>query len=220
MNKGKLVIGVLSSLGLSGQVYADELDFTSIDWSGAYFGVHGGMSIFDGDIVSTGRNVGTFDFDTTNGTVGVHLGWHIQQDELVFGVEGDFGYLGLDESVNFPAGKGSTAVASDNTWISTVRIKAGVAQENTLFYLTGGLALTENELKATRSGIAVSSSEILTGYTVGGGLAFQLAEGWIGRVEYLYSDFEENYVTNGGTISNSVDLNVQEVRFGLSLPLP
>jgi outer membrane immunogenic protein len=79
-------------------------------------------------------------------------------------------------------------------WFGTVRAKLGYAQNNWLFYGTGGLAYGRVEASGNffipliSTPFPGSSSATRTGWAAGGGLDYALTTNWIIGVEYLYVD--------------------------------
>jgi outer membrane immunogenic protein len=92
-------------------------------------------------------------------------------------------------------------------WLFTARPRLGWANNNWLWYATGGLAVTElkygNTFTDTYSPAfeTGSISKTKVGWTVGGGGEFALSNNWTVRAEYLYVDF--GGVSSAGNVSNS-----------------
>lgn len=101
---------------------------------------------------------------------------------------------------------------SNLDWLSTLRVRAGYAlDDNLMVYGTGGVAFlkqTENRTqfmleKFIGSGnrywtvptFVESASPTQIGWTLGGGLEYQIAGGWSLKAEYLYSGFRGKDIT-------------------------
>jgi outer membrane immunogenic protein len=77
----------------------------------------------------------------------------------------------------------------------TARPRIGWAQDNWLFYGTGGLALTQvstvfqfsDTFASAAERVKTSSTEV--GWTAGGGLEIGLTPSWTLKLEYLHIDF-------------------------------
>ncbi len=149
-----------------------------------------------------------YSFDQTYGTVGGQVGCDWQSRSLVFGVEGDVNWSGLNRSVftSFPAIDplslpGLTGFALRNEtinqsvdWFATLRGRAGFAANTTLFYMTGGVAFGKVKSSLTIFAPAAlatwagSTSETRVGWTAGAGIQHSFSPNWSAKLEYLYVD--------------------------------
>lgn len=140
---------------------------------------------------------------------GVHAGYNLQSGSFVWGLEADFSYFRLRANsagqfffpstlpggVLGPPTLTFTAATDINTdWLATLRPRLGLAAGNALFYVTGGLAVTNervNQFSSVLNGatLASSISETRLGWTVGGGVEYLLTPNWTIRAEYLHLDF-------------------------------
>jgi outer membrane immunogenic protein len=137
-------------------------------------------------------------------TAGAVLGCNYQtRFNFVIGLEGDFGYMGLNKSSPFAsqifAPFLTTATSISTSWLSTVRGRVGYAVPGDwLIFATGGLAMTEaasslHESSVAPPGILIESTDgsttkTMAGWTVGSGLEKRLGQ-WSLKFEYLYADF-------------------------------
>lgn len=128
---------------------------------------------------------------------------------------------------------GTTAFTTTNTveqsWVGTARLRAGFANDFVMIYATGGFAGADVKFTQTFadtfSPIAlqtIENSEILSGYSAGGGIEFMVESGVSLRVEYLYFDLGE--ITATGLIANATrtstgtaEVTDQFVRAGLNI---
>lgn len=120
------------------------------NWSGAYIGINagGGWLKDDGD----NRN---------GGLIGGTLGYNFQPSgPWVWGLEGDLGYFSN----------------SDLKYLGTVRGRLGYATGSLLPYVTGGLAVMNDDGSAR------------AGWTLGAGLEYALTRNISIKGEYLYVD--------------------------------
>jgi outer membrane immunogenic protein len=168
-------------------------------------------------------------------TGGGQVGYNHQVDRWLFGVEADANYFNLKQSKTvtspFPAGGSfttSNAVSTD--WLVTLRPRVGYAVDRTLFYATGGLALTELNFGASYADTAgqreaANLSRTKVGWTAGAGIEHAFTNNWSAKVEYLYSDFGKQSVSAPvlpgtapipGIITQDVDLKTNTVRGGLN----
>ncbi len=75
--------------------------------------------------------------------------------------------------------------------IATLRARAGFALDNTLLYVTGGLAAVDMEFGAVMVQPPQSDSQWVYGWTAGGGLEHAFTQNFSGRIEYLYVDLHD-----------------------------
>ncbi len=136
------------------------------NWTGLYVGGNfgGQWATFDGRLSETGSSV----------IGGLQLGYNLQQDAIVVGVEGDVALT--HASVSDP-----TAIGRVNV-LSTIRGRVGFAIDRFLPYGTLGVGLTSATLETPVS----RERKLLTGLVVGGGLEYALAPNWSVRGEYLF----------------------------------
>jgi len=148
---------------------------------------------------------------------GVHAGYNQQVGAFVWGLEGDFSYFRLRASTagtfpfpsTLPGGllgpptltfTAATDMSTD--WLATIRPRVGVTAANALFYVTGGLAVTNEKVNQfsgvlNASSFSSSISETRLGWTLGGGIEYMLTRNWTIRAEYLHLDF--GTATGAGT---------------------
>jgi outer membrane immunogenic protein len=190
----------LAALGVTHSAAAQEfLGPPERDWSGPYIGGSIGGAFVDGDIsadFAVPGSVGNLDEGGVIG--GGQLGWNFQHEQFVFGLEGDFSFLDVDDDTTF-LGKGPGLIETEFDWFATIRGRAGVATGQTLFFVTVGAAFADAELSVSAGGIGatVTEKETLVGVTVGGGIEHWFTEAISGKLEYLYADLgkiERNFL--------------------------
>jgi outer membrane immunogenic protein len=160
---------------------------------------------------------GTGPLSASGVTGGIQAGYNRQYNNLVVGVEADFGAFSLSGSravsalypatFNVVAGQTYTVGSSFSTdWLFTFRGRIGWATPEWLLYATGGLAVTNLHVANTFSdnngavGGGSASSDKL-GWTVGAGVERKLGQRWSVKAEYLYLNFGS--VTANGVITNT-----------------
>jgi len=197
-------------------------------WSGAYFGLHGGYASGDssfrdggtdlfggtGDIsvppfgafacgpALTGNYCGTpFELDPEGGFGGLQLGSNWQNGRIVFGIEGDLGYLGVSEDHVLIRPFDDRDFASVEYGLyGTVTARIGYTFDRALLYLKGGFAVAHIETEAADidlqdgsfeifEGSRIRSSETQTGWALGAGVEYALSGRLSLKGEYLYMDF-------------------------------
>jgi outer membrane immunogenic protein len=147
-------------------------------------------------------------FDASGFTGGLQAGYNWQIANVVVGLESDFGAFRLDGSrqasgtlVQIWTGTPFTVTnAASTDWLFTFRGRVGVAAvPNLLTYVTGGLAVTriatatsyvdDNTTFLGPVAGSYGGSAVKTGYTVGVGAEYALANNWTVKAEYLYLNF-------------------------------
>jgi outer membrane immunogenic protein len=189
-----------SALAADLDVPPPELRSASFDWSGPYIGVFGAAVAVDGTYDATCTNAVPCDpltfTDMEHSGIGyaggILGGWNYQMDSFVFGFEGDWAFGGTvatnDEVFADPPGPIDTDLSFNN--IATLRARAGFALDNTLLYVTGGLAAVDVEFGAVMS-TTESDSKWVYGWTAGGGLEHAFSDNLSGRIEYLYVGLDD-----------------------------
>jgi outer membrane immunogenic protein len=190
-------------------------------WSGFYLGLHGGFvdhwgKVNDLDNLSFGGVPSpSYSASKIGGIFGGNAGYNVQTGAFVFGVEGDWNWLGA------AAGATATTVclppctfttSFDVRWLATARVRAGIAADATLFYVTGGAAFG----RVVNSAVSVfppvgpigtfSQDTTKAGWTVGAGAERMFGRNWTARAELRYANLGKSTVTcgppgacNGGT---------------------
>ncbi len=159
-------------------------------WAGPYLGLYSGYG-FGGR--TTGATGGTIN---TNGWLfGGFGGYNFQSDAFVYGVEGDFGYNGMN------GGNGTTYSRRGLEGSLRARLGYAVADPILLYATAGGAASAQRiyDAAGTATGTAL-------GWTAGAGMDAKLTDNVFGRVEYRYTDFGARTLNTGSgpqSISNS-----------------
>jgi outer membrane immunogenic protein len=205
-----LVVATLSALSLNARAadlpqapYPPTFAQPIYNWTGFYVGANGGYAWGQQDPLNIITN--RFDrlsIDFSGAVLGGTVGAQIQSGHVVLGLEADLDWANLDgSSVIVPriAGVplvGATINASTNiSWESTARARVGYANDNWLFYATGGLAVLGAKTNlATVAGGAVCTGILngcagankQLGAALGGGVEYGFAPNWSAKVEYLH----------------------------------
>src|SRR5262245_41444768 len=147
-------------------------------WTGFYLGINagGGWGRSNWD--------GLDKFDISGGLIGATIGYNWQfNGPVVLGVEGDIDWSGIKGTSSNVCAAGCE---TRNSWLATVRGRAGYAFDRLLPFLTAGLAV--GNIQANRLGFPGGSTST-AGWTVGGGLEFAVVSNVTIKAEYLYVDF-------------------------------
>jgi outer membrane immunogenic protein len=202
---------------------------TTTSWTGLYFGGVAGMGLFASEFTDFGE-VTTPKTITNKGTtfnVGGTAGYNWQLRSVVFGAEADGSWTNFNETT---VGHPGFSIQAKTSWYSTVRIRAGWAADNLLFYVTGGAAFADYKNTAQfafapqmcgqNGGAWSCPSGTSTGLAVGAGIEAMLAQNWSAKVEYLYLNLPSVTTTDvvsgaGSSWNNSAHI----LRFGANYHL-
>jgi opacity protein-like surface antigen len=185
--------------------------------------------------VATVNAAGPLIIKPTGFATGIEAGYNWQSGALVFGVEADLQAVHLSAAassgaVRYPPGFHHQFVISaysDTTWLITARARVGLVAGNSLFYVTGGLAVTNlnNDLVFSDSVQALEAGKIdtnKTGYAVGGGVETALTHRLSLKAEYLHVQFGDATVPGNlppaviQAFTHTADLSADIVRVGLN----
>jgi outer membrane immunogenic protein len=192
----------------------------SYNWTGIYLGVNGGWGWGHQDPL----NIITNRFDNASigfsgGVFGGTIGAQIQAGHVVIGLESDIDWANLKGSANFVptilgVPLGVVTATTNIEWVSTARARVGYAQDNLLFFATGGLAVLGAKTTLTTVTGGPLCAGILTnctganrqlGAALGAGMEYGFTPNLSAKIEYLYIS------------AVSLDIsNHSEVRFGLN----
>ncbi len=194
------------------------------DWTGFYVGAYVDGSWLNSNSSAVNNATGA-PFPATGGNSsqwggGVQLGFdYMLPSRVVLGVAADMS-----------SGGTKTATMSDISGISanqttafdseTIRGRIGYAADNILFYVTGGLAWSNDQFVRTQltgtlnnatAGADEAVNKGLLGWTAGGGIAYAFAQNWNVFAEYRYTSFGTSMLslplsqlTTNSTINQSV----------------
>jgi outer membrane immunogenic protein len=200
-------------------IAADVDSASTYDWSGAYVSIIGGMADVraryeDEDYWYFG---GTHNNNWRNAMVGMQAGYNWQDGVAVFGIESDISAVfgGYDDLFYNEINQ-----QREMNWIATLRGRAGLAMDSSLFYVTGGLAMADFDGSWTEFNNPGDSWQDLGDTKLGivGGVGFEraFAGNWSFKSEALIAHFAQNTSKNLDGFDMSVDDTVFMSRFGLS----
>jgi outer membrane immunogenic protein len=178
------------------------------NWTGFYLGINGGGGWGHSNWDTSAASIGV-----SGGVAGGTAGYNWQFGNAVLGLEADVDWAnlkGTSSSALCPAG-----CTTSDTWLSTVRGRAGYAFGGVLPYITGGLAM--GDIRAATPGFA-GASGTNAGWTVGGGIEFALPGNWTAKAEYLHVDLGSfNCGANcNGLPTDNVSMHDNVVRAGVN----
>jgi len=171
------------------------------NWTGLYLGLNGGggwgsqdpLNIITDRFDSLGTNI-------SGGMFGGTVGAQVQVSHVVMGLEADLDWADITGSRTitpsiFGVPLGTFNASTKLDWIGTARARAGYAQDNWLFYVTGGATLAEAKTNLTGvngsvCGIAnepfCSGSGRKVGAAAGVGVEWGITPNLSAKLEYLH----------------------------------
>lgn len=214
------------------------------DWTGWHVGLHAGhgsgssdarvalggqWSVESADLREHVASTWSTDLDPSGNAYGVQFGYarHFDND-LVFGVEVDYSWLGVDETrrtgaqpvPTIPGLSYDFANSIELDDMASLRATLGYAFDRHLVYATAGWARVDAEASA---GVVSNGGydkfarhdDRLDGTVFGVGYAVGFGDGWSLRVEYLRSNvdelrFDTEYQPGSTFVSPSYDETVRQ----------
>lgn len=183
------------------------------DWSGPYVGLFAGYTDASD---AWDRSPAVPEISPEGVALGGFAGYSHDADGLIFGIELDVSPLDFSDTGECEAATFSCTL--DVQALSSLRGRAGVAFGRLQLYGAGGLALGFIQAESDVNG-GSSDSKTLAGWTLGGGVEWEGHNGLRLGVEYRHSDYGNADVTFAGTAQGDINLETDEVRLRLSIPL-
>jgi outer membrane autotransporter protein len=207
---GALSVGVL--LAFSGAAFAADLyvppaapvaaPAVSSNWDGAYIGATVGYGWSHVDLGAPGSGSGDGSGITLGGQVGYNF--HVA-DSLVLGIQGNLDW-------NNETGSGGVVSNVHGNWDGAIVGRVGIDAGEFLPYVEAGVAFANETATLTGAG---DFSNTYTGWTVGAGVEFALADNWSVNVEYRYNDYGTQTIGPVGFAAPAT-LTDNEVRLGIN----
>ena len=211
------------------------------DWSGFYaggrVGYAWGTSNWTASTPGAPNVSGSLDLfqpfdafkDTGSFSQGLQAGYnYMLPNRIVIGAEADVTFPGFPNNAGISIGGASNLTSptlgaetfSETVLTSgTVRGRIGYAPGSWLFYATGGVAWTYDQLSLTQLANGTTESPFLwrLGWAAGAGFEVPVAPHWTARLEYLFTDYG-NSSTTFFAGAQRIDSNfaLQELRAGLN----
>jgi len=241
---------ILASMGLAHA--ADPvvaIGEEAFSWDGSYIGANIGYGWGTSTIHDSEYNVYlptfppfSFDFDSKGMLGGLQFGHNWQRGNLVYGLEGDLGYLNLKGSgwpgLDPTGDPYDTYGITKGGWYAGLAASLGYASDHTLFYLKGGAVYSAGKFGYVDScssdfidppgcgpSLFDAWDRIGWGYQVGAGVEHALNNHWTVKLEYAYLDFgsskPSDVVTGGGEYEGQLlhvdgDLSAHTIKLGIN----
>ena len=168
------------------------------NWTGFYLGALLGYTAGEG-----ATDVG-IDVDVDGLEGGGYAGANWQWGNFVLGAEGDILASGVEGS--------EAGLDLEQGLHGSLRARVGIALDRFLLYGTAGGAITELEAESP----AGADDAALWGWTAGAGAEAMVLDNVTARVEYRYSDYEDETFTLGNTPVDT-EFDTHSVRAGVGV---
>lgn len=233
-------VAVASTAAYAGGSLKDEpYAVAPFSWTGPYIGLHGGAAWSDFTVTDVDNYQGSgagreWRANAQDGFIaGAQAGYNLQAGSLVVGVEGDIGWLGIDDGDQDPVitalgrPKNDSFARLETGFYGTITGRVGVALDQFLIYGKGGFAFVDADVSFTDTNPAglllvsgTKTSETLMGGVWGGGFEIALNSHWSTKLEYLHMELDDvtvRAVDNLGTTRRfKNDIDVETVKVGLN----
>jgi outer membrane immunogenic protein len=170
-------------------------------WTGFYAGLNAayGTGSVNAELFELDTSVGSQTRKFSGAFAGGQVGFNQQIGNFVWGAEGDI-QKSWQKGSRISVLQGATVnLELEVPWLATARLRAGIANGPSLFYLTGGGVWTEGKSAITIIGVgSASASEKRNGWTIGAGYEAILSQQWSWKLEYLYAKIREKETDFGG----------------------
>ena len=172
------------------------------NWTGIYLGLNGGYTFGQSTPMSLYSDSFTaFDYDASGFLGGLTAGAQIQSGHTVIGLEADIDWANITGSgrgtiLNNSVLVGTASLSSTVNSISTLRTRIGYADNNWLYFLTGGIAVTNEESTLTGATFVCGSggvtppctspTDLHLGLAAGAGVEYGITENLSAKAEYIW----------------------------------
>ncbi len=220
-----LGISVASAMAADLPIYSKAPPVAAVyDWSGIYIGGNGGYG-WASNCWNLNQDLGVVYFpavpegcsNATGGAAGGQFGYRFQTGHLVVGMDAQFDWADLSGSNTSLFLPGVTNQSKMNAF-GLYTGHFGWAENNALFYVKSGLAVTDNKysglVTATNTAFDQASEPPRVGYAVGAGFEYGFAPNWSAAIEYNHFFMNQsannlNFIGTG--VYSRTDTNQQDV---------
>ena len=201
-----------ADMGLAMKAAPPPAPIPFVGWQGFYIGGHVGVARLNSSCTGTDADYGYYGSCTqyygqastvnsqTGAAAGVEVGYDWQSRYFVYGVAADWTWTNLKHTSNKNAAATSvtrSAFQSEVNWLASFRGRMGLAVDDTLVYVTGGLALggiKDANIFCDSAGCgnygAVDKTAV--GWVAGVGVEHKFTPNWSIKGEFLYYDLGSN----------------------------
>jgi opacity protein-like surface antigen len=206
--------------------------WTGHNWTGLYIGGAAGGTIAYEHWVFPSNGAST-NPDLAGVLVGGQAGYNYQIGKFVAGIEGDWDYTNARGGKACPRPTIFFSCESDADQLGSIAARLGYTWGRALFYVKGGWAFGEVSARGhlnprtveVLGGLPqppadpVSTPNWESGWTIGGGMEFALADRWSAKAEYMHYDLgASSYTVSIGSAAN-ISTGGDLVRVGVNYHL-
>ncbi|HEY6257580.1 MAG TPA: outer membrane beta-barrel protein [Xanthobacteraceae bacterium] len=156
---------------------------SATDQIGFYAGIVGGGAFASSEDIFIDQSFDTGEFATRGALVGGTLGFRYATGSWLLALENDFELAHVDGSVTVAGRPFSTRL----DWLYNFRARVGYAFDRFVPYFAFGPSFGGLSSTATIPGLGLMSArETRSGWTLGGGLDFNISPSWTAKAEYLF----------------------------------
>ncbi len=183
----------------------------AFSWTGFYLGGHVGYGWASSRYNDFSGVFGPASINANGFFGGIQAGYNWQMNNFVVGLEADVAASAARRT--FDLGGGALYRAS-NPFLSTVRLRAGLAADRALFYVTGGLGVATFSERITTPAALFTTSSTRAGYALGAGVEYALTQNWTVKAEYMYYGFGDR--RNVFTANDRIRSDIHTVKIGVN----
>lgn len=167
-------------------------------WAGGYTGLYlGGAK----NIFKNGSHDSSL--KTNSAKFGGYAGWNFQDDNIVYGIEGDAGYNKAKKTKN--------GLSTQSGFDGSLRARLGYDMGPVMPYVTAGVAGTQMRY----SDAVDADKKFRLGWTAGAGAETFLTKNITARIEYRYSDFGKKNISLSSLAVPGSKLKSHDIRIGI-----
>jgi opacity protein-like surface antigen len=218
------VLAVLLGAGLPATAQG-LMDEPGSVWSGFHIGLHAGGALSAVSVGQGQHSLGplslpgqSLNVDNWGGAVGLTVGYGRAFGPLVAGLEGDIGWLALNDRFTVALGADNRLDMTGGLY-GTVRGRLGLALDRLMVFGTAGVVLADmtGTYTDTTTGDRVSANDLKHGLAWGGGLEVALTRNWSVKGEYLRLNLADEAavaIVNAQRLDFSFGMPLHMLRFG------
>lgn len=178
-----LLLAGAAALAMAGTALA-----APYNWSGTYVGIN----VTGGQITGSGNNYyGVVESTDWGAAGGVTAGHNWMHGAFLFGLVGDIDWADMKADSGDTYG-GNYRASAEWDWFATIRGRAGVAVDNTVLFVTAGVAIADTDYRycyysdCTPYSYDATEGDVETGLALGVGTEVVVASNITVTFEYLY----------------------------------
>lgn len=199
---------------------APAVECCQVNWNGLYIGAGVGYAIgvVDRDIAYYDYSIFRSEGLSNDGFQGVvSLGYDRQiHPGFVVGIFGDYAFGDLDRSESLIEGLIGVKSELSNHWAIGARVGL-VRSCCSMWFVTAGYTQADHDWSASFEGYRIASGgKTLSGYFVGAGVEQQIRDNLFLKLEYRFTNFDEERLVSYGPFHVDTDTDIHSIRLGVN----